>query len=275
VVAIVLGIKLYIDNQKLQDSNEVLETEKVRLEGELNELIVEYDSLKTENDSINVMLEAEQQKIRRLLQIQASNTSKIRMYKKELETLRKIMRSYIVQIDSLNTRNKMLTEENIQVKEQLAAVETEREELTATKEKLTAKVKLAEKLNAKNINAEGLNKRSKEKSKINKIEKIRVCFTIRENAVSEAGTKTVYLRIIRPDEIVLSSPEAGLFTHQGQQMVYSAKRDLDYENQDIDMCIYWNAEEELVEGTYNVVLYAEGHEIGSTTFALQEGSSFF
>ncbi len=269
VVAILLGIKLFIDTRSHNENMQFVETEKQKLESELNELIVEYDSLKTGNDSLSGQLTAEQDKIRQLLKTQASSATKIKMYERELETLRKVMRSYIVQIDSLNTRNQELTVENVMVRQELDKVSTNYDEVSRQKEVLSSTVKIAQKLNAKNVIIEGLNKNSKETPKIKKIEKIRVCFTVRENSVAEAGNKTIYLQIIRPDDIVVSSPEAGTFIYEGESIVYSAKRDLEYENVDIDMCIYWDATEELIPGTYFIGLYAEGYEIGSGTFVLK------
>lgn len=272
VLATILTIMFIKNTRELSDTREevqYVEEQKKSLETELNGLIIGYDSLKTENDSINQELEVQQNKIRRLLGINASNTTKIRLYEKELKTLREVMRSYIIQIDSLNTKNRELTEENVAVRTKLRKVQSDYQDLSDTKDELSSKVALAQKLTAKNIISVGLNSRSKEKDKTDKIEKLRVCFTIRENHVADPGKKMIYLRIIRPDEIVLSSPEAGMFDFNGEQLVYSAKRELEYDNQDIDMCIFWDKGEELVEGTYNFILYCEGYEIGSATLYLK------
>ncbi len=272
VLCIVLGIVLFQNNQSLkqtEEDREYIVDQKEQLEHKLNDLIVGYDSLKTNNDSINDRLVVEQDKIRRLLRVQASNAQKLKMYEKELGTLRKVMRSYIVQIDSLNTRNRELTEENIDVKQKLQQKETDFQELNETTNQLSETVASAQKLIAKNILVEALNNRSKPKDKIDKIEKIRVCFTVRENKIAKAETKTIYLRIVRPDEIGLSSSEAGLFEYNGQSMVYTAKRDLEFDNMDIDMCIYWDKTEELIPGIYFVGLYCEGVEIGTSTIDLK------
>jgi len=269
VIAILLALKLYIDTRKHNENMQFIEAEKSKLEGELNYLIVEYDSLKMQSDSLADQLEAEQDKIRQLLKREASSTTKIKMYQRELETLRKVMRSYIVQIDSLNTRNLELTEENIQVRRELHKVSSDFEVLSKEKEQLSTTVKVAQRLSAKDIVCEGLNKNSKPKDKIGKIEKIRVCFTVRENAVADPGIKTIYLTITRPDDIILSSPEAGMFMYDGESMVYSAKRDLEYDNADIDICIYWDITEELIPGTYFMTLYSEGFEIGTSTLILK------
>jgi hypothetical protein len=268
-LAVILTIKLYVNSNRYQEDKVYMEGEKSKLETELNGLIVEYDSLKTKADTLDSQLSAEQDRIKKLLSINASNATKIKMYKSELETLRKVMKSYIVQIDSLNTRNQALTSENMQVKEQLGQMATNYEELSQKSEQLSSTVKIAQKLNAKNIAAEGENRNSKPTEKIKKVEKIKVCCTVRENPVAQAGKKMVYLRIIRPDDVVLSSPDAGTFEFEGNSLAYSAKRELEYENADIDMCIYWDKKEDLVAGTYFVKLYAEGYEIGSGSLTLK------
>ena len=128
-----------------------LERQKEQLETELMSIYNQYDSLKSENDTMNQKLLAEQQNIERLLKINANNVYKIRMYEKELTTIRKVLRSYVVQIDSLNLANQELRAENIEVRKQLQKVERDRQELSEQAEELTSKVELASILNAKDI----------------------------------------------------------------------------------------------------------------------------
>ncbi len=270
IAATLLGLKLYNTIEENKEQINYITNEKNELEKELNGLIVDYDSLKTDNDSINLQLEAEQEKIKKLLRRNASSVQKISMYEKELQTLRKIMRSYIVQIDSLNTKNRELISENLKVKYELDSVSTDYDSLSKHSDMLSSKVALAKKLSAKNIIPEGLNDRSKVKDKVKKIAKLRVCATIRENAVADAGKKMKYLVITRPDEVILSNPDAEMFNIGEEQKVYTARRELQYDNEDIDICIYWNnKQEELIEGKYKVQLFAEGHEIGTSVFELQ------
>jgi len=252
-----------------QEEKALIQEEKLELENKLKKLILEYDSLKTNNDSINNLLEKEQEKIKKLLALRASDAEKIRIYKKELETLRQVMRSYIIQIDSLNTRNKILTEENIKVKKILENLEKDHENLKKEKEELSEKVNLASVLSARNITVEGINKNGKIKTRISKIEIIKVCFTIRENAIAKPGPKIIYLRLIRPDNVVLTSDESEIIKVNGEDIMTSARRQIEYENKDIDVCIYWNKKEELIKGTYQAILYCEGYEIGNTSFDIK------
>jgi Tfp pilus assembly protein PilO len=272
LAVLILGYKYFTESKKLGQTTEekaILEDVKSDLEKQLRDMIVEYDSLKTTDDSVNGLLLKEQDKIKNLLRMQASDVEKIRKYKDELETLRKVMRSYIVQIDSLNTRNRELSEENVQVKQQLSTVSTQVEELSKDKEILNTQVQLAKVLSAKNIAVEPQNKGGKANMKVSKVAKIKTCFTVRENSVALPGTKDIYLRIIRPDEIVLPSGNGETFEFKSEQVIYSAKRQLEFENKDIDMCIFWDKNADLIAGSYTIILYAEGYEIGSSTFTLK------
>jgi hypothetical protein len=272
VAVLFLGYKYFTKSTQLGQTTEekaILEDVKSDLEKQLRDMIVEYDSLKTSDDSVNTLLNSEQDKIKNLLRMNATDAEKIRKYQGELETLRKVMRSYIVQIDSLNTRNRELTAENIQVKEQLTSVETQNVELSQQTEMLSTQVQLAKVLSAKNIAVTPQNKADRENFKINKVTKVKVCFTVRENSVAEAGTKDIYIRIIRPDEIVLPSGSGETFMFNEEQVIYSAKRQLEYEKKDIDMCIFWDKNADLIAGNYTVILYAENYEIGSATFTLK------
>ncbi len=269
-VSLAVIIFFYFDQKdKMAEMEFVLTEEKDSLTRELQNLIYEYDTLKTSNDSLNLKLQEEQNKINMLLRVQASNVQKITLYKKELSTLRQVMKSYIVQIDSLNTLNKELAAENIQVKHDLQTVQKDKEELSQIKEELSEKVEMASVILAKNIVATPINARGREKDKIQKVDKIKICFLLRENPIVQAGKKDVYMRIVRPDDLILAESPDNLFEFEGEQYIFSAKRTVEYLNQDIEMCIYWNNNGDLIPGKYTVNLYLEGNQIGSTVFNLK------
>jgi FtsZ-binding cell division protein ZapB len=272
LLSLVLAYLVYLhfaQKAKMIEMEIVLTTEKDSLANELSNLIYQYDTLKSDNDSLNVEIQVQQDRIKNLLAVKISNAQKIRLYKKELSTLREVMKSYIRQIDSLNTKNVLLTAENIEVRSQLSNAQEENVELSKIKKELTSKVEMASVLQAKNILAVPINSRGKEKYKIGKIAKIRICFTLRENPIVEAENKEVFLRIIRPDEVVLATSADNIFEAGEEQLVYSANRVVEYLNQDVDMCIYWNNDGQLIKGTYNVFLFLEGNEIGTTSFLLK------
>jgi len=264
-----LIFKYYDQKSKMTEMVNVLTEEKDSLSHELENMLFRYDTLKTSNDSLSREIDLEKDRIKKLLALQASNAQKIRLYKKELGTLREIMKSYIRQIDSLNTKNQALQAENKEVKTQLHSVQKTNQELQKIKEDLSGKVAVASVIQAKNIVATPLNKRSKPRNRVDRVTKIRVCFTLRENPIASAGYKTVYLRLIRPDNIVLAPSPDNVIEIDGKTIAYSVSREVEYLNQDIDMCIYWDNDGSLIDGNYTVELYLEGNLIGHTDFILE------
>jgi predicted RNase H-like nuclease (RuvC/YqgF family) len=269
LAALVFMVFMYVDKKnKMAEMEAVLTQEKDSLANELKLMVVYSDTLKTTNESLRSDLEKEREKIVKLLAVNASNIQLIRSYKSEISTMREIMKSYIVQIDSLNTRNKILVTENTQIKQRITQVQNTNTELEKTKEELSTKVEIASVIQAKDIVAASLNKKRKETSRLNLLDKLRVCFTLRENPLAGAGQKEVFMRVLRPDSLVITSSPDNLFEFKGNMLIYSASRVADYINQDIEMCIYLDNTGDFIPGNYSVELYLENNIIGKATFML-------
>jgi hypothetical protein len=267
--ALIFLVVMYFDQKnKMVDMETVLTQEKDSLQNELRLMVHGYDTLKTDNDTLMANLQKEKKRIVQLLSINASNVQLVKKYKAEIGTMREIMKGYIVQIDSLNTLNKQLVAENTGIKQQITEVQNTNVELTKAKEELTSKVTVASVIQAKDINAVSLNKKRKETTRINNIDKLRICFTLRENPIAAPGEKEVFMRVIRPDSLVITAGPDNLFDFNGNKLVYSASRLVDYMNQDIEMCIFLDNTGDFIIGTYSVELYLENNIIGRTTFAL-------
>ena len=267
---ITLVYMYYSQKNRMLDMEMTLPQEKDSLAGELRTMVKESNSLRTNNDTLNVTLTREKDKIVKLLSINATNSQLIKRYKSEISTMREIMKSYIIQIDSLNTRNKVLTAENSEVHQQISEERNTNARLSKVKEELSSKVDLASLIQAKDIVAVSLNKKRKETTKINMLDKLRICFTLRENALAKAGQKEVYMRVIRPDSLVITPSANNLFQFKGKSIVYSASRIVDYINQDIEVCIFLDNSGDFVIGNYSVELYLEDNIIGRTNFMLSK-----
>jgi len=270
-LALVFLIYLYFDKKnKMAEMETVLTQEKDSLANELRHMVVAYDTLKTNNDTLNAGLQKQKNKIVQLLSLNASNVQLIKRYKNEISTMRDIMKSYIVQIDSLNTRNKLLVSENSEIKQQINLVRSTNTELSKVKEELNSKVEVASIIQAKDIVAVSLNKKRKETTRINLLDKLRICFTLRENPLAQAGQKDIYMRVIRPDSLVVTSSPDNLFEYNGNKIIYSATRQVDYMNQDIEVCIFLDNNGDFIIGNYSVELYLENNIIGRTNFMLSK-----
>ncbi len=256
---------------KLKDTN----VEKAYIQKQLDDMMEGYDALKIDNDTLSQKIEDQKEKIQKIKEELAHNKKvsyyQINQYKKELETMRKIMKSYIVQIDSLNTLNQNLITENKQVKTYYNTEKNKNQELSQQNEDLSQKVNVAKEIRVFNLKAIGLNKKGKPYTKAKKIKKIQVCFVLGENKVVSSGTKIVYLRIARPDGSIISSSEYDLFDFEGNKIVYTDRREVEYNNKDTDVCVYWVNKngEELIPGTYYADIFVGGKNIGTTTFRLK------
>jgi hypothetical protein len=277
VITIILALGLiwlitkYFDQKnKMVEMEQVLTQEKDSLANELRLMIHSYDTLKTNNDTLKADFVKQQNRIKQLLSLNASNAQLIKTYKNEIGTMREIMKSYIVQIDSLNTRNKILVVENKGIKEQISQVQKTNVELSKVKEELSSKVEIASVIQANDLLAITLNKKAKETTKLANITKLRVCFTLRENPLATAGPKVVYMRVLRPDSLVVTSSPDNVIDYKGDRIIYSANRSVDYINQDIEMCIFLDNSGDFIVGNYTVELYLEGNKIGTGEFMVSK-----
>ncbi len=278
ISTLVLGWMLYTSNQEVKvvyvELNKT-KNEKASIKQELENMLQQYDELKTNNEALNSQIEEQKAKIQQLIQ-ELDKTKKnsyweIHKYKKELETLRKILKSYVHQVDSLNTLNQQLMKENKVVKSKYEQVASEKENLDSIKQELEKKVDIAKTLRAINFNITGLNKKGKPNNKAKKVKKIQICFTLAENKVVEPGNKVVYLRIARPDGSIITESEYNLFEYEGNKIAYTAKREIEYNNKDTNVCIYWTNEsgERLMKGTYFADIFIDGKNVGTSTFKLR------
>ena len=221
------------------------------------------------NDSLLNLLSTEQAKVQRLQEelrtVKATNTKEIARLKKELQTLRKIMRNYVVQIDSLNRANEQLKEEKNEAVKKYKQASSTATTLKKEKEKLTERVTLASRLDATGINVTPVNGRGKKAKVIKKMEQF-----VGKNITAPVGEKTIYVRIMKPDDDILLKSRADVFTFEGKEINYSMKKLVEYDGEELPVTMYWNIEEFLSPGTYRVDIFADGNLIGRKSFTLEK-----
>ena len=278
LLLIIAGACYYIFHQKqqMQELEQAYVLDKESLEDEFNELSLQYEGYKFNigNDSLLNLLSTEQAKVQRLQEelrtVKATNTKEIARLKKELQTLRKIMRNYVVQIDSLNRANEQLkVEKNEAVKKYQQASSTATT-LKKEKEKLTERVTLASRLDATGITVTPVTSRGKKAKVIKKMEQFVVDFRIAKNITAPVGEKTIYVRIMKPDDDILLKSRADVFTFEGKEINYSMKKLVEYDGEELPVTMYWNIEEFLSPGTYRVDVFADGNLIGRKSFTLEK-----
>ena len=266
----ILFLKTYRENRQYISE---IKIEKADLEIELRGLSQDYDSLQTSNDTLNQLLVTEKDKIDELLErmrvFRNNSYFEINKYKKEIGTLKGVLRSYVIQIDSLNSKNKELNAENIRVKKQISWVKERNEKLESTTKNMKELISKASALDAVEINCSPINKKGRIVKKLSKTVKLKTSFKLRKNITVTPGLKTIYVRIARPDEVILSNPEGLLFEYENTQMAFSAKRDIEYEGNELEVSIFWDNDGSLVKGKYILDLFTEGVHIGNSSFILK------
>ena len=114
VILVVVIVLFFIQRKEHRSALTGLKAEKDSIQSELAQIATSYDSLRTENDTINGQLFMAQEKVRDLMleieQTKRVSVQKINEYQKQVNTMRGIMRDFVTQIDSLNRRNQQLLE---------------------------------------------------------------------------------------------------------------------------------------------------------------------
>lgn len=271
VIAVVVFVMQHNENKKIVQA---LNLEKESIQTELNTMMTNYDSIHTTNQALQSELEGAQSKVKDLLlevgQVKKVSYEQISQYRQEVTTLRNIMKNYIVQVDSLNRRNEKLMAENQQVKENFAQSESKNQQLEKEKESLKEKVKMAAQLEATDLVAVGVNRRGKEAESARRAEQIRVSFVLSKNITAPRGNKIIYVRIQKPNQVLLQKSASDLFEFEDLKIPYSAKREVTYEGNSLPVNIFWDNEgQEFLSGEYTVDLFADGNNIGTTKFFMK------
>lgn len=278
LIAIILGAGYYIYHQssQIEDLQQEGSLNKQQLEDEYETLTMQYEGMKLnlKNDSLLQKLDNEQSKVQRLLEelktVKAENKTEINRLNNELATLRKILKSYIVQIDSLNRANEQLKKENKEITSKYNQATHTLNQVSAEKKNLSEKVTLAAKLDATGISVSTVNNKGKVQKKIKKVERLVINFSIAKNITAEPGERIIFVRIMKPDNDVLVKSRSNTFPFENTEISYSMKRSVEYGGEETPVTLYWDVEEYLMPGTYRVDIFADGNRIGSRSFSLED-----
>ena len=275
ILALIGGIAYLMGNLEQQkqvnrDMQELAELDKQEMENEYERFALQYSEMKTQinNDSIVEQLTQEQMKTQKLLEelkkVKADDAREITRLKKKLATVREVLRSYIIQVDSLNRLNESLKQENSRVNAVLQERNSQIAGLSNEKASLSEKVAIAAQLDATNISLSLLNKRDKPTKKLKDTKKMQVNFTITKNVTASNGHRTIYVRIQNPGGNTLSG--GGSFAYENRNLEYSMKKTIEYTGEEVSVATFWNVSQMLEGGQYRVSIFADGNMIGSRTF---------
>jgi hypothetical protein len=255
------------------------EQEKTELQKELDSVVAEHNKIKQAygglSDSLRAkdsIIQANALEIRKLLDTQWEY-NKVR---KRLVMLQNIAQGYVRQMDSLYTINRELREENDQFRQDIRKEQTKNKELVKDKEELSEKMNQAAILKAYGLTVTPYKLKGGQKEvvtdKATRTDRLKICFTIGENPLIKAGKKIIYIRITRPDNVVVIKSKYETFVYNGQTIPYSIREDLDYSGQASNVCVVWtkkDTDKAAMKGRYTVNVFSEDKEIGQGSFELK------
>lgn len=265
--------KLEAQQRANKDMLELAELDKAEMETEYQEFANQYAEMRArvKNDSLAKQLAREQEKTQSLLkQLKAINAKdypgEIARLRKELETCRAVIRSYVYEIDSLNRVNENLRVENSQVRGQYEAAQSQVQSLNSEKASLSEKVAIAAQLDAIGINLSMLGKNNKAVGKLGKCKTLKIDFALARNVTAASGHKTIYAILKSPAGTTMGN--SGSFSYENRQLACTAKRSVEYGGEETPITMYYEVNEALEAGTYRVSIFADGRMIGSRNFTL-------
>ena len=278
IIALAGVIAWLLQERKIQEEEnkqmvQILEMDKAEMENQYKDFALQYNEMMTQvtNDSLLEQLSRQEKRTQELLeelrQTKANDAAEIMRLKKELETLRRILRDYVVQIDSLNRENQNLRSDNTAIRTRNEEAEAHISDLSSKNEQQTDKVNIASQLDATGIRASARNKKGKDCEKVKDAKKLVVSFNISRNVTAQTGMRTIYVRISTPTGETLT--RGGSFQFENRQLQYSITKEIEYTGEEIPVTVYWDIAETLSAGSYHVDIFADGHAIGSTTFSLK------
>ena len=280
VIAILLGVMGYLiyslnkSNEENKQMLELAEMDKREMEHEYENFARQYNEMKAQvnNDSLVLQLEKEQQRSQELLEelrrTKNNDAAEITRLKKELATMREVLKSFVAEIDSLNRLNVQLMGENDSLRQQQMQQQQQISSLSVEKESLSDKVAIASQLDATGLRISALNKRGKEAKKTKDVKKFQISFNIARNVTAAAGNRTIYVRILKPTGEALNG--GGSFHYENRNLEYSIRKDIEYNGEETPVTVYWDVNEMLIAGQYRVMIFADGKNIGSGSISFEK-----
>ena len=275
-----IGALIYLNyhqRNEMQELVEIIEIEKEELQEEYENLAIEFDGysqMDIQNDSLQDLLFREQQRVQDLLEelriTKVTNARRISELKKELATVRTVLKDYIRQVDSLNATNARLTEENIIVRAENEQVKEHNTQLTTLNTQLSETVTRAAMLELTDCTCTMLNKADRKTRILSQVVKLQFDYTIAKNITCEPGMKDLYVRVITPNGVLMNEAENKRFPFESDSIAYSITQQFEYSGEQYVGTVYLPITEEVEKGFYTIDFFCEGNLIGSFPFQLRK-----
>ena len=201
-------------------------------------------------------------------QSNAANRKRIKQLESEIATLKGIVKHYLEEIRRLGEENEGLRQEIAQVTEKNQQLSTQVTQATSQNKELSQTVKLAKKLNITGLSLQAYNKKGKIEKNITKATQLGVSFIVSPNNTAAPGMKDFIIRILTPEGSLLTG--GGTFQIDGSTVEATARRLMEYANEEMRVCVYWDVNTTLTPGDYTVEVFADGYRLASRHFTMKK-----
>jgi len=282
VVVALLGTDIYLYLQKNKSDVIIVNQndEKSRLKVELDSLDQQVQQLNASKTKLSAAMQAKNDSLQakiKVLRVQLAKgkltAAELNQAKGEIMNLRASVAQYTHSIDSLEKTNASLRVERDTLRNNVAAAKTKNDTLTKQNQDLSNKVQIASALKVAELGVVAYKVKGSGKevevSRANPAKKIKINFTVAENAVATSGSHDIFIRIIDPTGNFITEGDSGSFTSDGQNLQYTYKTSIDFKDDGAAYVVDWVNPAPFQKGTYTVILYADGYTMGKTTFSLK------
>lgn len=247
--------------QGLEMSGMELNDDQRQLLDKYNEARNKIDGLMAEINQLRASKKADKAEI-------AKRDAKIKELEGEILTLKDIARSLYEQLAELNKKYEAEVQKNNELTARNDELSSQVSDTRAHNEQLKEKVAVAEKLSVTGVSLSAYNKKGKKEKNITKAKQLGVAFTITPNNTAAPGKKDVFVRIKSPEGTLL--PGNGSFSFDGASIAYTAKRGIEYANEELPVSVYWDVTTSLTPGEYTVEIFCEGNRLATRRFTMKK-----
>ncbi|MEO1031989.1 MAG: chromosome partitioning protein ParA [Bacteroidota bacterium] len=265
--------KLYSDG-KAQEKE--LISEKQQVMNDLNNMAKQYDQAIAESEVKDQDLVAARDRIQGLmdsLKVSQNSVNSLFRYKKKFLALQEEMDELLAENDRLKVENEYLATSLDSTQVQLAERTVFTDSLLVQNTELANVVEDAAALQTVGLVGMGVIERSSGKQipteRARRGDKIKVCFTVAKNTLTEAGDKELYVQVIDPKNNVLGANNQIQF--DDQVLNYSLISRFNYENRNLNICEYINKPDDakFEAGRYQINVFNDKELISSSEFSLK------
>lgn len=271
---IIYTVSLYQDKKKTTDA---LTQEKELVVEDLNSLKSEYDKAILESNATNEELVAARDNIAKYLdsvQGMKADIASLSRYRRQVGVLKAEREELLKQVDSLTQSNSMLAMQRDSTFTELEKQTVFNDSLVVSNTQLADAVERGAALNLSSQSIDAVKERNSGKlvstSRAKSTDKFKVCFTVADNVIAEAGDREFFIEVLDPQGNTLGE---GMTTtnENGGSISYTKGTSFYYENSSLDVCDYINKPaSDFQKGNYMVNVYDDGLKLlGTSKFTLK------